>query len=76
MFPYYILHQTLIILIGVALAPYLVGAVPEFLLVTIGTAAGCALLHEYVIRRVPFLRPLFGLKPAAASPVSFAQKGL
>jgi hypothetical protein len=62
-FPYYILHQTLIVLIGVALAPLMVGAVPEFVLVTLGTALGCALLHEYVIRRIPVLRPLFGLRP-------------
>ena len=66
-FPYYILHQTVIILIGVALAPYLVGAVPEFLLVALGTAAVCGLLHEYIIRRVAFLRPLFGLKQKPAS---------
>jgi len=64
-FPYYILHQTLIVLIGVALAPLLVGAMPEFVLVTLGTALGCALLHEYVIRRIPVLRPLFGLRPKA-----------
>ena len=63
-FPYYILHQTLIILIGVALAPHRVGAVPEFLLVASGTAFGCYALHEYVIRRIGFLRPLFGLKAA------------
>lgn len=63
-FPYYILHQTLTILAGVALAPYLIGAVPEFLAVTLATALGCVLLHEYVIRRVAWLRPLFGLKPA------------
>ncbi|WP_417461611.1 acyltransferase family protein [Kordiimonas sp.] len=61
-FPYYILHQTVIIMIGVALKPYLVGAVPEFLMVAIGTALVCAVLHEYVIRRIGFLRPLFGLK--------------
>ncbi|SDD89220.1 Acyltransferase family protein [Kordiimonas lacus] len=69
-FPYYILHQTVIIMIGVAVAPYLIGAVPEFLVVTIGTVAACVLLHEYVIRRIGFLRPLFGLKPKGASPVS------
>ncbi|MFC4349114.1 acyltransferase family protein [Kordiimonas lipolytica] len=68
-FPYYILHQTVIIVIGVAVAPYLLGAVPEFLLVTFGTIGACMLLHEYVIRRVGLLRPLFGLKPKAASPV-------
>lgn len=62
-FPYYILHQTLIILAGVFLAGYRVGAVPEFLGVTLLTVLGCVLLHEYVIRRVPLLRPLFGLRP-------------
>ncbi|WP_417450030.1 acyltransferase family protein [Kordiimonas sp.] len=72
-FPYYILHQTLIVVVGVVLAPYMVGAVPEFLLVTTGTAAGCVLLHEYVIRRVSFLRPFFGLKPKKASPVTLAR---
>ncbi|NVJ99183.1 MAG: acyltransferase family protein [Alphaproteobacteria bacterium] len=62
-FPYYILHQTLTILAGVFLAPYLIGAVPEFLAVTVLTLGGCVLLHEYLIKRVPLLRPLFGLKP-------------
>ncbi len=71
-FPYYILHQTVIIMIGVALKPYLVGAVPEFFMVVMGTAAVCAVLHEYVIRRVAILRPLFGLKGAksVSAPVS------
>ena len=35
----------------------------EFALVTLCTVGGCLLLHELVIRRVAFLRPLFGLKP-------------
>ncbi|WP_262689904.1 acyltransferase family protein [Kordiimonas aestuarii] len=73
-FPYYILHQTVIILIGVALAPYLIGAVPEFLMVMLGTAGCCAVLHEYAIRRVAILRPLFGLKSDRAGAVSLANK--
>jgi hypothetical protein len=32
-----------------------------------GTVAGCYVLHEFVIRRVAFIRPLFGLKPVKRS---------
>lgn len=59
-FPYYILHQTLIIAIGYLLLAYELPAWAEAGLVTLGTIAGCGVLYE-VIRRVAFLRPLFGL---------------
>jgi glucans biosynthesis protein C len=60
-FPYFIVHQTIIIAFGYWITRQGVGAVPEFLLVTGVTAAGCAGLHE-LIRRAPVLRPLFGVK--------------
>ncbi|MBL4791339.1 MAG: acyltransferase family protein [Kordiimonadaceae bacterium] len=60
-FPYYILHQTLIVVIGVAAASLALPAAIEFLVVLAGTVLGCLLLHEYIIRRTVFLRPLFGL---------------
>lgn len=61
-FPYYILHQTLIIIIGANVSPFLLGGLPEFIAVAGLTALGCVLLHEYVIRHLGPLRPLFGLK--------------
>ena len=39
----------------------------EFPLVVLATFGGCALLHELVIRRIGWLRPLFGLKRKAQS---------
>ena len=69
-FPWYILHQTLTVMLGYWLTRQGLPVGVEALLVIGGTFAGCALLHELVIRRVSFLRPLFGLKPASASPVS------
>ena len=60
-YPWYILHQTITVVIGANLAGLSLGPVIEPLLVLSGTIAGCLLLHEYVIRRTPFLRPLFGL---------------
>jgi Acyltransferase family len=61
-FPYYILHQTLIVVAGVYLASFGLSAVTEFALLMAVTVGGCYLLHEFIIRRIPFLRPLFGVK--------------
>jgi glucan biosynthesis protein C len=61
-YPCYVLHQTLIVLFGFWLAPLALGPVLEPALLLLGTFAGCLLLHEFVIRRVGLLRPLFGLK--------------
>lgn len=61
-FPYYILHQTFIVVAGFYLTQHALGAWTEFVLVTLATVIGCALLHEYVIRRVRWLRPWFGLQ--------------
>ncbi|PNS08087.1 acyltransferase family protein [Solilutibacter silvestris] len=61
-FPWYVLHQTLIIAIAFMLIPKHLGPVVEPLLVVAGTIAGCLLLHECLIRRIGWLRPLFGLK--------------
>ena len=64
-FSWYILHQTLIVVIAYWLVPMRLGAMAESLLVVGGTVAGCLLLHELLIRRVGWLRPLFGLKRVA-----------
>ena len=60
-YPWYILHQTLIIVIGANLAGFSLGPVVEPALVLSGTIAGCYVLYEFVIRRVRFLQPLFGV---------------
>jgi hypothetical protein len=38
-----------------------------------GTAGGCLLLHECLIRRTALLRPLFGLKPMPISRMESAR---
>jgi hypothetical protein len=62
-YPWYILHQTITIVLGYNLAKWALGPVVEPLLVVGGTIIGCLLLHEFVIRRSRILRPLFGLGP-------------
>lgn len=60
MFPYYILHQTLIVLIGWSLLDAGLSAPVESAVVIGGTVAGCAIGYEIVRRHGP-LRLLFGL---------------
>lgn len=61
-YPWYILHQTITVVAGYNLAALSLGPVLEPLLLLVVTIGGCFFLHEFVIRRARFLRPLFGLK--------------
>jgi len=60
-FPFYILHQTIIVMVGFYLAPMRIGAWPEFWIIITATIIGCTLGFE-IVRRVQILRPVFGLK--------------
>jgi surface polysaccharide O-acyltransferase-like enzyme len=60
-FPWYVLHQTIIIALAFWLIPLHLGPIVEPVLVVGGTIAG-SLLGNEIIRRAPLLRPLFGLK--------------
>lgn len=66
-YPWYMLHQSLIILLLFWLKPTSLGPWLEPALVLGGTVVGCYVLHEFVIRRVGFIRPLFGLKAVKRS---------
>ena len=59
--PYYILHQTFIVVLAFLLSPMQLGPVFEPLIIIVGTFTGCIVSYE-IIRRVTLLRPLFGLK--------------
>ncbi|OUM03229.1 acyltransferase family protein [Variovorax sp. JS1663] len=64
-YPWYVLHQTLIVAGAVLLAPWRLGPFLEPLLLVGFTVGGCWLLTDGLIRRTPWLRPLFGLKRRA-----------
>jgi len=61
-FPWYILHQTFIVMAGFWFTRKDIPAITEFICVTCATIAGCLLTHEIIIRRSRLLRPVFGLK--------------
>lgn len=60
-YPWYILHQSLIVPLAFYLAPLDLSGVRELMLVTVGTVLGCLLITEIVIRPSRLLRPLFGM---------------
>jgi surface polysaccharide O-acyltransferase-like enzyme len=66
-FPLYIAHQTLIVVLAHALKPLGIAPGLEALLLMVLTAGGCFALFE-LVRRVPLLRPLFGLSGSPGAP--------
>ena len=62
--PYYIVHQTAIIMIAHALRGQGLPAGLEAGIVILGTIAACVATYE-IVRRITILRPLFGLRMAS-----------
>jgi hypothetical protein len=65
--PFYILHQTIIILIGYHIVRLETSIVVKYVVVTILSFMAIGALYEPVIRRFNVLRFLFGMKPNADS---------
>jgi len=59
-FCFYVLHQTLIIVIAYFLVPLRLGAAVEPILIILLVPISCVLLYEF-IRRIPFVGILFGV---------------
>jgi len=61
-FSLYILHQTIIIMVGYWLTRQGLSVGLEILTLTLITISGCFLLNELFIRRLKYVRPFFGYK--------------
>jgi hypothetical membrane protein/surface polysaccharide O-acyltransferase-like enzyme len=66
-FPCYLAHQTILVAAVFLLKPAGLPAVPEALILTTVTFGGSLLVYE-AVRRMPIMRPLWGLKPLDAAP--------
>jgi len=64
-YPFYILHQTIIVTLGYYLMHVEMGLFLKFALMSIGTFGFAWLIYEFGIRRWNWVRPLFGLKGKA-----------
>ncbi|HEX4693040.1 acyltransferase [Sphingomonas sp.] len=68
-FPFYIIHQTVIVVVEFWLKPLGIGAGAEFAVLVATTVAGCWAFY-LAGRQIGWLRPWVGLKPRAARAVA------
>jgi len=61
-YPIYIIHMIFIYVGSILILPLHVQVILKFILLAVFTFTGSFLLYDLVLRRVSFLRPLFGLK--------------
>jgi len=61
-YPVYILHMIFLYVASYLLIPLDIPVIVKFILVVVITAGGCLLTYDLLIRRVRFMRLLFGLK--------------
>jgi hypothetical protein len=61
-YPFYILHQTITVGLGYYMMNWQTSFFLKFSILAVGTFFFSWLLYEFIIKRINFLRPLFGLK--------------
>ena len=69
-YPVYILHQTVIVGVGMWVLPHVWPAVVKFAVALVVSTAATLAIYELVVRRIAFLRVMFGLpyRPRASRP--------
>ncbi|WP_257666121.1 acyltransferase family protein [Parapedobacter tibetensis] len=63
-YPVYIVHMIFLYLGSLLIFPLKVAAPVQFILVLLFTGVGCFAFYELFVKRITFIRPLFGLKKA------------
>ncbi|WP_134703407.1 acyltransferase family protein [Ammoniphilus sp. YIM 78166] len=66
-FPVYILHQTVLVVVGYYVLPLNLGVYPMFILIMVLTLVLSVLLYEWIIKRTAVMRWLFGVKVRATA---------
>jgi glucan biosynthesis protein C len=61
-YPFYVLHQTVIVAIGYYVVRWTVPALPKFLVVAVASLAVTIVLYDLAVRRTNVTRFLFGMK--------------
>ena len=61
-YPVYIIHMFVLYAGAMFILPLNIPIMVKFISIVVFTGLACYLVYEYIIRRIGFLRPLFGLK--------------
>ena len=67
-YPFYVLHQTVLVLIAYEVVRWGVGASLKYTVIALATLAATLLVYEVAVRRWSPVRLLFGMKPRRARP--------
>jgi glucan biosynthesis protein C len=62
-YPFYILHQTVIVLIGYYVVQWDIGVWLKFLVISVASVPTILLVYEVLVKRMGVTRFLFGMKP-------------
>jgi peptidoglycan/LPS O-acetylase OafA/YrhL len=66
--PFYILHQTVLLVIGYFVLGWAISDLAKWTIIFAGSFVAIMALYEYLVRRINFLRILFGMKPLRREP--------
>jgi peptidoglycan/LPS O-acetylase OafA/YrhL len=70
----YILHQTIIVIIGYYVVQWDTGVLAKFALIVAGSFAAAVLVYDLVVKRTNFARFLFGMGPKKRPPAASAPR--
>ena len=75
-YPVYILHQTVIVGVGMWVLPHAWPALVKFVVALVVSTATTLAIYELVVRRIAFLRVVFGLsyRPRALRPENISSQ--
>jgi hypothetical protein len=65
-YPFYILHQTVIVIIGFYVTQWNVGVLTQFVVIVATASVATFAAYELVVKRIHVMRFLFGMKPQMA----------
>jgi Acyltransferase family len=65
--PFYVLHQTVIVIIGFYVVKWQASVMVKFSVISLASLAATIAVYEVLVKRTPVTRFLFGMKPAGTS---------
>jgi glucans biosynthesis protein C len=75
-YPFYILHQTITVVLAYYLSGSHIDIFAKYLLVAGGTFVGCYILYEGAIRHVPLLRFALGMRTRTHQPLPISNRAV
>ncbi len=73
-YPFYILHQTVIVIVGYFVVQGIESIAVKYFLIVIASLTMTTLLYDLAVRRTDLTRFLFGMKPLLRSKTSSSSK--